>query len=61
MRLATWNINSGRRRLRLVVDLLAPNKPDVLCLQETKAQASKFPAAMFCGAGYYAAFRGMKG
>ena len=61
MRIATWNINSVRRRLPLVVDWLTANKPDVLCLQETKVQDNDFPAAAFREVGYYAAFRGMKG
>ena len=45
MKIATWNINSVRRRLPLVIDWLAANKPEVLCLQETKVQDSEFPAA----------------
>lgn len=61
MRIATWNINSIRRRLPLVLDWLAAKQPDVLCLQETKVQDTEFPAAMFREAGYHAAFRGMKG
>src|ERR1700739_4635499 len=61
MKPATWNINSVRRRLPLGVDWLAANKPDVLCLQETKVQDSEFPAAVFRDAGYHATFRGMKG
>jgi len=61
MKLATWNINSIRRRLPLVVDWLSANRPDVLCLQETKVQDSEFPAAAFREIGYYATFRGMKG
>ena len=61
MRVATWNINSVRRRLPRILDWLAANKPDVLCLQETMAPDSEFPAAIFRDAGYYAAFRGMKG
>jgi len=61
MRIATWNINSVRRRLPLVIGWLAANKPDVLCLQETKVLDSEFPAAAFRDAGYHVAFRGMKG
>src|ERR1035441_9358851 len=61
MRIATWNINSVRRRMSLVVDWLAANKPDVLCLQETKVPDGEFPAAAFIDAGYHVAFRGMKG
>ena len=61
MKIATWNINSIRRRLPLVLDWLAHNRPDVLCLQETKVQDSEFPADALRGAGYHVAFRGMKG
>ena len=61
MKIATWNINSIRRRLDLVLDWLARHNPDVLCLQETKCQDHEFPALAFEAAGYHAAFRGMKG
>ena len=60
MKIATWNINSVRRRLPLVLDWLAANGPDVLCMQETKVQDSDFPADAFREAGYHATFRGMK-
>jgi len=60
MKVATWNINSIRRRLDLVVDWLNENKPDVLCLQETKVPDAEFPALIFQSAGYHSTFRGMK-
>src|SRR5437762_7857885 len=61
MKIATWNINSVRRRLPLVVDWLAQHRPDVLCLQETKVQDHEFPVDAFRDVGYYSTFRGMKG
>jgi len=61
MKIATWNINSIRRRLPLVLDWMAQHQPDVLCLQETKVQDSDFPVEAFRQAGYHARFRGMKG
>ncbi len=61
MKIATWNINSIRRRVPPVLDWLKVNQPDVLCLQETKVQDSEFPADAFREAGYHASFRGMKG
>src|SRR5437763_11694824 len=61
MKIATWNINSVRRRLPLVIDWLGQHRPDVLCLQETKVQDSEFPADAFREAGYHPTFRGMKG
>lgn len=42
-RLATWNLNSLRRRLPAVERFLERARPDVLCLQETKA--ARLPAA----------------
>ncbi|NQW12330.1 MAG: exodeoxyribonuclease III [Alphaproteobacteria bacterium] len=62
MRVVTWNINSVRLRLPRALELLAAVKPDVLCLQETKALADQFPAADFAEAGYpHQAVAGMKG
>ena len=52
MRIATWNINSVRLRIDLVVRFLEQWKPDVLCLQETKCPPGQFPAASFRQAGY---------
>ena len=60
MKIATWNINSVRRRLDLVIGWLTANQPDALCLQETKVPDSEFPALAFLSAGYHSTFRGMK-
>lgn len=60
MKIATWNINSVRRRLPLVLDWLERHRPDALCLQETKCQDHEFPVMDFQAAGYHAAFRGEK-
>src|SRR6516164_11024349 len=61
MKIATWNINSVRRRLDLVLDWLNRHRPDVLCLQETKVEDHLFPVMAFQTAGYHSTFRGMKG
>ena len=60
MKIATWNVNSIRRRLPLLLDWLAEHKPDVMCLQETKVQDSEFPEDVLRLAGYHATFRGRK-
>src|SRR3712207_6824442 len=39
----TWNINSVRLRIDLVLRFLAEHRPDVLCLQETKCPDDAFP------------------
>lgn len=60
MKIATWNVNSIRRRLPIVLEWMAQHQPDAMCLQETKVQDSDFPADAFREAGYYSSFRGMK-
>jgi len=60
MRLATWNVNSLKVRLPHVLDWLAANPVDVLCLQETKQQDSDFPQAALQEAGYHSVFSGQK-
>lgn len=58
MRLATWNVNSVSSRLPRLVEWVAANKPDVLCLQETKCDADTFPAAPLRELGYALAAHG---
>ena len=62
MKIATWNINSVRLRIQLVIRFLQEQQPDVLCLQETKCPDDKFPHDEFENAGYHhRAIRGEKG
>jgi exodeoxyribonuclease-3 len=60
MKLATWNVNSLKVRLPHILNWLAANPVDVLCLQETKQQDSDFPQAEVQAAGYHAVFSGQK-
>ncbi len=60
MKIATWNVNSLRVRLPHVLDWLAAQSPDVLCLQETKLEDAAFPFAELAAAGYRAAHSGQK-
>ncbi len=60
MKLATWNVNSLKVRLPQVLQWLADNPVDVLCLQETKLTDDKFPVAEIEAAGYQVAFTGQK-
>lgn len=61
MKVATFNCNSIRKRMPIVLDWLKFNRPDVLCLQETKVIDADFPIEPLSQAGYYVTFRGMKG
>ncbi len=60
MKLATWNVNSLNVRLPHVLDWLKENPIDVLCLQETKQEDSKFPYEDLKNAGYNAIHNGQK-
>ena len=60
MKLATWNVNSLKVRLPHVLDWLAVNPVDVLCLQETKQQDGDFPQTALQAAGYHSIFSGQK-
>lgn len=60
MKLATWNVNSLNVRLSHVLDWLHDNPIDVLCLQETKQEDSKFPYEALKAAGYHAIHIGQK-
>ena len=60
MKLATWNVNSLKVRLPQVLDWLAANPVEVLCLQETKQQDGDFPQDELRVAGYHSVFSGQK-
>lgn len=60
MKIATFNVNSIRARLPIVVDWLRANTPDVLAVQETKVQDPDFPGEAFDEIGYRYVFRGQK-
>lgn len=59
-KVATYNCNSIRARLELVMEWLARLAPDVLCLQETKVPDDQFPSAEFHERGYQVLFHGQK-
>ena len=60
MLIATFNCNSVRVRLPLILEWLKEHEPDALCLQETKCPDEKFPAGDFESAGWCVRFRGEK-
>ena len=60
MQIATWNVNSLTVRLQHVLDWLAAHPVDLLCLQELKMSAEKFPHEALRAAGYEAAVFGQK-
>ncbi|MEW6570695.1 MAG: exodeoxyribonuclease III [Nitrospirota bacterium] len=60
MKVASFNVNSIRARLEIVLDWLKKESPDVLCLQETKIADKDFPKKAFETIHYYSIFRGEK-
>jgi exodeoxyribonuclease-3 len=60
VKLVTWNVNSLNVRLQRLVDWLAANRPDVVCLQETKLEDDRFPHEPLAAAGYCAYASGQK-
>src|ERR1700712_3394406 len=60
MRIATFNINNVNKRLANLLAWLAETKPDVVCLQELKADDRAFPIAAIEAAGYGAVWRGQR-
>lgn len=60
LRIATYNVNSVRARMSILVPWLDLVQPDLVALQETKVQDPDFPAAPFRDLGYHVVFRGEK-
>lgn len=60
LKVATFNANSIRARLGIVLQWLEQESPDFLGIQETKVQDKDFPVSAFEEAGYHVAYRGQK-
>ncbi len=61
MRLATFNVNSVRKRVPHLRRLLARRAPDLVFLQEIKCRTEEFPALDFADLGYRAHAVGQPG
>lgn len=60
IKLATYNINGVRPRLHHLLEWLARESPDVVCLQELKALDEQFPVHEIREAGYGSIWHGQK-
>lgn len=60
MTVATFNVNDVNRRLPNLLGWLAASKPDVVCLQELKADSRSFPEEALRDAGYGAVWCGQR-
>ena len=59
-KIISWNVASIRARMDLLKRLLYEQKPDVVFLQEIKAQEEQFPFLELMSMGYYAVISGQK-
>jgi exodeoxyribonuclease III len=60
MKIASWNVNSIRAREERLFRWLQTHQPDVLCLQELKAEEGQFPHEAVARAGYKSAIFGQR-
>ena len=60
MKVATYNVNGIKSRLDKLLEWLGRESPDIVCLQELKAEDTGFPRKALRDAGYGAVFVGQK-
>lgn len=60
MKIATWNLNSVKARLEILLNWLKDEQPDVVLLQELKCQTEAFPFQYIEDLGYNIAVQGQK-
>ena len=58
MILATWNVNGIRARGAQVLEWITAERPDVVCLQELKAEQRAFPERALRAVGYRSVWQG---
>jgi len=61
MKVTTWNVNGIRARVGQVLEWVAKEAPDVLCMQEIKASPEDVPAELSLLEGYWGYWHGYKG
>jgi exodeoxyribonuclease-3 len=60
VKIASFNVNSVRARLPVILEWLKHTKPDVVLMQETKCEDHSFPALEFEDMGYNLKIHGQK-
>jgi exodeoxyribonuclease-3 len=61
LKIVSYNVNGIKARLPRLLEYLAEQQPDVVCLQELKSSDETFPEADIRAAGYGAVWHGQKG
>ena len=60
MKIATYNVNGIKSRLPRLLEWLAREQPEVVCLQELKALDASFPEEPLRQAGYHGVWKGQR-
>jgi exodeoxyribonuclease-3 len=60
MKIVTYNVNGIKARLPRLIEYLAEQAPDIVCLQELKSNDDGFPEAEIRALGYGALWHGQK-
>ena len=60
LKIATFNINNINKRLANLIAWLETAEPDVVCLQELKAEQNAFPESALRQLGYRAVWHGQR-
>lgn len=61
VRIVSYNVNGIKARLPRLLEYLAEEQPDIVCLQELKSSDETFPEREIRDAGYGALWHGQKG
>ena len=61
MKVTTWNVNGVRAREGQIFEWVRLERPDVVCLQETKASLNQVPLSLLELDGYWCYWHGHKG
>lgn len=56
----TWNVNSVKARLPVLISYLREKRPDIIMLQEIKTETNAFPFLELESEGYHSAVKGQK-
>ncbi|MGC9125552.1 MAG: exodeoxyribonuclease III [Caldisericaceae bacterium] len=60
MKIATWNVNSIRARIEILMGFIKESDVDILAIQETKTPDEAFPKNIFDELGYEITYSGQK-
>jgi exodeoxyribonuclease III len=61
LKIVSYNVNGIKARLPRLIEYLAEEQPDIVCLQELKSSDETFPERDIRDAGYGAVWHGQKG